>query len=466
MRSLVNGVLLSMALVAPVVAAPLSFAVNDPSGKYLVEVLFPEPPQDPHQLAQALITLRDKNTLETLQQWQTQAGNVPANHNDKADAWLLGPYGLLYFADFNFDGRQDLAIRNGTDPKVDGQSHFDVYLQDPQQTRWVLNAALTDLAKESNGMFSVSPTDGILHSQTDRGCCWMRTSQWKMRDGELVRLRSYTQEEVPPTEFGENSSMPRGYMLRTTGDWKDGQWHEQPSLEGPVIEDSQSLVGTLNGKIPVEIWYQDQGEVLIGEVRYTKGGSGEPIKLVGSREAYGDDNFVYLHEYADDGRQTGIWRITRQTIEPHNYTGTWVSGAKGDARELAILLHDEYREPDYDKLNEVDRDQRSGHYQMRRDFLGRDGDLDLKILPDRDAEGREVAEFTVTLKDAVTLKDIVTEHHIVPMETENLIIVREPQASKINGPYHIQLVKNFAVINYNAAPDSQEMLTGMYRKRP
>lgn len=39
MRSLVNGVLLSMALVAPVVAAPLSFAVNDPSGKYLVEVL-------------------------------------------------------------------------------------------------------------------------------------------------------------------------------------------------------------------------------------------------------------------------------------------------------------------------------------------------------------------------------------------------------------------------------------------
>ncbi|POA29999.1 MULTISPECIES: hypothetical protein [unclassified Pseudomonas] len=466
MRSLVNGVLLSMALVAPVVAAPLSFAVNDPSGKYLVEVLFPEPPEDSHQLARALITLRDKNTLETLQQLQTQAGNVPANHNDKADAWLLGPYGLLYFADFNFDGRQDLAIRNGTDPKVDGQAHFDVYLQEPQQTRWVLNAALTDLAKESNGMFSVSPTDGILHSQTDRGCCWMRVTQWKMRDGELVRLHSYTQEEVPPTEFGENSSMPRGYMLRTTGDWKDGQWHEQPSLEGPVIEDSQSLVGTLNGKIPVEIWYQDQGAVLIGEVRYTKGGSGEPIKLVGSREAYGDDSFVYLHEYADDGRRTGIWRITRQTIEPHNYTGTWVSGAKGDDRELAILLHDEYREPDYDKLNEVDRDQRSGHYQMRRDFLGRDGDLDLKILPDRDAEGREVAEFTVTLKDAVTLKDIVTEHHIVPMETENLIIVREPQASKINGPYHIQLVKNFAVINYNAEPDSQKMLTGMYRKQP
>jgi hypothetical protein len=467
MRSLLNGVLLSMTLVAPVMAAPLSFAVNDPSGKYLVDVLFPEPPQDPHQLARALITLRDKNTLETLQQLQTQAGNLPADRNDKNDAWLLGLYGLLYFADFNSDGRQDLAIRNGTDTEASGQPNFDVYLQDPQKTQWVLNSALTDLAKESSsGMFSVSTTDGNLHSQTDRGCCWTRATQWKMRDGELVRLGSYTQEEVPPTEYGENSSMPRGYMLRTTGAWKDGQWHEQPSLEGPVIDDSQRLVGFLNGKIPVEIWYQEQGAVLIGEVRYTKGGSGEPIKLVGSREDYGDDNFVYLHEYADDGRQMGIWRIKRETNESYTYGGTWISSAKGDARELAILLRDEYRDPDYDKLGEVARDQRSGHYQMRQDFLGRDGDLDLKILPERDAQGREVAEFTVTLKDVVTLKDIVTEHHIVPMETENLIIVREPQASKRDGPYHIQLVKNFAVINYNSAPEFQEMLTGMYRKQP
>lgn len=111
---------------------------------------------------------------------------------------------------------------------------------------------------------------------------------------------------------------------------------------------------------------------------------------------------------------------------------------------------------DADKIDDVDADQRSGHYRMRQDAPGHDADLDLKILPDRDANGKEVAEFTVTTKDNVT------EHHIVPMDTDNLIIVREPQASEKNGPYHIQLVKGFAVIGYNA--DSQDGLAGVYLK--
>ena len=72
--------------------------------------------------------------------------------------------------------------------------------------------------------------------------------------------------------------------------------------------------------------------------------------------------------------------------------------------------------------------------------------------------------------DIVMLRDIEfnshCEHHIVPMATPNLIIVRAPQAPEKNGPYHIQLVKNFAVIAYNYATDSQDMLTGMYRKQP
>ncbi|AEA68256.1 Hypothetical protein PSEBR_a2014 [Pseudomonas brassicacearum subsp. brassicacearum NFM421] len=67
---------------------------------------------------------------------------------------------------------------------------------------------------------------------------------------------------------------------------------------------------------------------------------------------------------------------------------------------------------------------------------------------------KEVAKFTVTLKDSVT------EQHIVPMETENLIIVREPQTSKICSPYQIQLDKNFVVIGYKAVSDSQNMLEG------
>lgn len=459
MRSLVSSVLLSMALAAPVMAEPRVFSVNDRSGQYLVEVLFPEPPEDPHQLAQAFITVRDSNTLEALQQLQTPAGNVPVDRNGKVDNWLLGPQSLLYFDDFNFDGRQDLAIRNGNDPEASYKPTFDVYLQDPQKTQWVLNPALTNLAKEdSKGMFSVSPLDGVLLSQTDRDCCWTRATHWKMRGDELVLLYSNTEEQIQPTEPGENTSMPSGYTLRTTGEWKEGQWHEQSRLEGPEKEDPVMLAGTLDGKTPVELWYQVQGAVIIGEVRYTQAGIGEPIKLLGIREE-ADDDLISLHEYAGDGRQTGTWRMSREKVEPYPFTGTWLSGAKGDDRQRAVRLHDEERELDVDKIDDVDADQRSGHYRLRQDALGRDADLDLKILPGRDANGREVAEFTVTTKDRVT------EHHLVPMDTDNLIIVREPQASGENGPYHIQLVKGFAVIAYNAGPDSQDGLAGVYLKQ-
>ncbi len=51
------------------------------------------------------------------------------------------------------------------------------------------------------------------------------------------------------------------------------------------------------------------------------------------------------------------------------------------------------------------------------------------------------------------------------METENLIIVREPLATRRAGPYHIQLVKGFAVINHNSAPHFPDYFTGMYRKQ-
>ena len=459
MRSLVSSVLLSMALAAPAMAEPRAFSVNDRSGQYLVEVLFPEPPEDPHQLAQAFITVRDSNTLEALQQLQTPAGNVPVDRNGKVDNWLLGPQSLLYFDDFNFDGRQDLAIRNGNDPDASYKPTFDVYLQDPQKTQWVFNPALTNLAKEdSKGMFSVSPLDGVLLSQTDRDCCWTRATHWKMRGDDLVLLYSNTEEQIQPSEPGENTSMPSGYTLRTTGEWKEGQWREQSRLEGPEKEDPVILAGTLDGKTSVELWYQVQGAVIIGEVRYIQAGNGQPIKLLGIRED-ADDDLISLHEYADDGRQTGTWRMSREKDEPDFFTGTWVSDAKNDDRQLAVLLHDEERELDGDKIDDVDADQRSGHYRMRQDAPGRDADLDLKILPERDANGREVAEFTVTTQDSVT------EHHIVPMKADNLIIVREPQASGKNGPYHIQLVKGFAVIGYNAVPDSQDGLAGVYLKQ-
>ncbi|WP_460115085.1 hypothetical protein [Pseudomonas sp. H2_D02] len=220
------------------------------------------------------------------------------------------------------------------------------------------------------------------------------------------------------------------------------------------------MPSSLQDHVPLEIWYQKQGAVVIGEVRYLKAAGTESVRLVGAREDEGDDEFVNLYEYAHDGRRIGEWRIAREQVEPYPYIGTRTRVDKNDNRPQRVVLHEDERESDDDKTGDVESDQRSGHYQMRQDSMGRDGDLDLKILPDRNADGKEMAEFTVTVKG------IVTEHQIVTMETENLIVVSQAQTTGKNGPYHIQLVKNFAIINHNWPLDSQDMLSGMYLKQP
>jgi hypothetical protein len=458
MRALFKAVLFFLLPAAPAMAEPLSFSFSAGGGAYLVEVLFPQPPEDRKQLAPAVITVRNPATQEVLQQLQTQAGNIPLDRDGKDNGWMLGRFSLVYFDDFNFDGRPDLAIRNGDDPEVAYKGNYDVYLQDPRSNQWVINRALTNLAKESNGgMFAVIPDDELF-SQTDRDGHWTRTCRWKMQGDELVRLHCDTEDTIQPTEYGGSSSMPRGYTRRTVGDLKDGQWQERSTLDGPASEDPQMFVGRLQDHVPLEIWYQKQGAVVIGEVRYLKATGAESVRLVGTREDEGDDEFVNLYEYADDGRRMGQWRIARENVDPYRYVGTWTRADK-DNQQIVVLREDE-RESDDDKTGDVELDQRSGHYEMRQGSMGRDGNLDLKILPDRNADGKEMAEFTVTLKG------IVTEHQIVPMETANLIVVSQAQTTGRNGPYHIQLVKNVAVINHNGPLDSRDMLSGMYLKQP
>ncbi|PMY57970.1 hypothetical protein C1Y32_32320, partial [Pseudomonas sp. FW126-L8] len=75
---------------------------------------------------------------------------------------------------------------------------------------------------------------------------------------------------------------PNGYVDVTDRELKSGQWTERRRLEGPIGEAPVMLRGTLDDKIPVELWWQRQGDVYVGEVRYSKTGSGKPIRLVGN----------------------------------------------------------------------------------------------------------------------------------------------------------------------------------------
>lgn len=84
--------------------------------------------------------------------------NQPMPTKDKAslitfDAPLESP---LIIDDFNFDGTEDLAIRNGSLGNY-GAPSYDVYVYNSTQKKFVPSEELTDLASNYLGIFEVDP---------------------------------------------------------------------------------------------------------------------------------------------------------------------------------------------------------------------------------------------------------------------------------------------------------------------
>lgn len=73
-----------------------------------------------------------------------------------ADTKLMYDYqSVVFIEDYNFDGTEDLAIRDGNNSGYGGPS-YQIYLFSPRSKKFVHNQAFTDLAQnESLGMFEI-----------------------------------------------------------------------------------------------------------------------------------------------------------------------------------------------------------------------------------------------------------------------------------------------------------------------
>ncbi|QDW26173.1 XAC2610-related protein [Pedobacter sp. KBS0701] len=93
--------------------------------------------------------------------------------------WLeLGKYQTpLIFGDFNFDGLEDLAIRNGSKGAYSSPS-YDVYLA-AAENKFLLNNELTKLASENLGMFDVDKKLRQVSIHQKDGCCFDKTINYK-----------------------------------------------------------------------------------------------------------------------------------------------------------------------------------------------------------------------------------------------------------------------------------------------
>lgn len=127
---------------------------------------------------------------------------------------LYGEQSVLIFDDFNFDGHEDIAIRNGNQSGYGGPS-YDVYVYNITRKKFVPSEELTELAYGNLGMFHVDHQRKRLITFSKSGCCWHLTTEYEVAPGKGLR-KVYEFEEAMATS-GE-------YVEVTTRTLVNGKW--------------------------------------------------------------------------------------------------------------------------------------------------------------------------------------------------------------------------------------------------
>lgn len=83
----------------------------------------------------------------------------------------------LIFDDFNFDGSEDLAIRNGNNSGYGGPS-YDIYVYHSTKKQFVPSDELTSLAYDNLGMFQTDHERKRIITFAKSGCCWHITTEY------------------------------------------------------------------------------------------------------------------------------------------------------------------------------------------------------------------------------------------------------------------------------------------------
>jgi hypothetical protein len=121
----------------------------------------------------------------------------------------------IYFGDFNFDGNEDIAVRNGNRGGY-GSPSFDVYLFHAPRKCFVLHNNLTKLASENLGMFEIDPKQKRLITRNKSGCCWHLERQYEVAHRKEVR--KVFEEEHDAVSFKD------GFVKVTTRNLVNGTW--------------------------------------------------------------------------------------------------------------------------------------------------------------------------------------------------------------------------------------------------
>lgn len=155
-------------------------------------------------------------TLPETSMWDAvPKANVTRRYDDQS---------VINFADFNFDGLDDVAICDGTNGGY-GMPSYQIYLYSKALKRFVLSRAFTKMNEGGLGMFETDPKKKMHFVHSKSGCCWHRTIGFDVSRGRPRKIYELTQDG---TQID-----PRGTVQVTTRKLIKNRWRTSVTYEIP-----------------------------------------------------------------------------------------------------------------------------------------------------------------------------------------------------------------------------------------
>ncbi|MGK6342641.1 XAC2610-related protein [Chryseobacterium sp. DT-3] len=197
--------LYALLLLGPVCFGQYRFAVEDASKKYNAEITVEEC-QTGACRNKAIIILFSKSG----EKLQTLASEDFVMYFEKEmklsnTSVTTLTHGMVHdepviFGDFNFDGTEDVAIRNGSGGNY-GSASFDVYVFNSTKKQFVMSKELTEIASSYQGMFDVDPKRKRLTTYARSGASLHYTYEYQVipnKGLDLVYEKIGDLSEEPP----------------------------------------------------------------------------------------------------------------------------------------------------------------------------------------------------------------------------------------------------------------------------
>ncbi|MFN5032168.1 MAG: XAC2610-related protein [Flavobacteriia bacterium] len=149
------------------------FQLKKTSKKYDI-IVYVKSCEDTYCEGSGKIELYEKGTTHLVQVFPMKELYVELSQGGKMIEGvnqMYGDNGAVIMYDFNFDGTEDLAIRDGNYGAYGGPS-FNVFVYHSTKKKFVKSEELTELASMNLGFFDVDKKEKRLTTFSKDGCCW------------------------------------------------------------------------------------------------------------------------------------------------------------------------------------------------------------------------------------------------------------------------------------------------------